>query len=171
MHSNRMRTARSLPYRRVSVQGCLWQRGLLGKPPGQRPPSPLWTDWQTWVKTLPCPKLHLWAVKEHFSRMHTACFPIINALATRCIDGAASEQVWTGIQWWPLDVTIRGGQGWRSHVWCPQGRTGGPMSDVQGGPVQGGPMHHGLWSRGNPLWTDRQTHVKTLPSHNFDGRQ
>ena len=43
-------------------------------PPGGIPPKqtafpleadllPLWTEWNTWVKILPCPKLRLWAVK------------------------------------------------------------------------------------------------------------
>ena len=30
--------------------------------PWESDPSPLWTGWYMWVKTLPCPKLHLWVV-------------------------------------------------------------------------------------------------------------
>ena len=49
MHSSRMRTARSS-----------------SRPGGSRPghsPLPPWTEWQTGVKILPCPKLRLWTVK------------------------------------------------------------------------------------------------------------
>ena len=91
MHSSRMRTAHSLPYRGVSVQGSLCLGGLcpgglclgglcLGVSVWQ---VSVWgvsvwgvfvwrvsisgvcvqgTEWQTWVKTLPCPKLRLRAV-------------------------------------------------------------------------------------------------------------
>ena len=40
-----------------SPQVCL-QEGM-----GRPPPAPLWTEWHTGVKTLPCPKLPLRAVK------------------------------------------------------------------------------------------------------------
>ena len=50
---------------------CRWQHGYISQPPS--PPChwihywhavkpPPWTEWQTCVKTLPCPKLHLWVV-------------------------------------------------------------------------------------------------------------
>ena len=58
MHTTRMRTTRSLPYRGVCVQG---------DPPRQRPPPPCeQDDWHTPVKTLPCPKLRLRAVIKHW---------------------------------------------------------------------------------------------------------
>ena len=42
-----------------------WEGGL--HPGSWADPLPLWTEWQTDVKTLPCPKLRLWAV--------IMCFP------------------------------------------------------------------------------------------------
>ena len=70
-------------------------------------------------------------------------------LQTVCASMATNEQVWTGFQWWPPDVTSRG----RARA-----RAGGVMSDVQRrdglgqgdlmydvqrvlGAVQWGPMH------------------------------
>ena len=46
------------------------------------------------------------------------------SIATRCRGGGVSwsEQVWTGFQWWPLDVTSRG-----PHVWMRPG-LGGPCA-------------------------------------------
>ena len=46
-----------VPPAAVAVRGGLHQT----PPPGSRPPS-LWTESQTGVKILPCPKLRLWAV-------------------------------------------------------------------------------------------------------------
>ena len=75
-HSSRMRTARfpssggSLPTPSLQVDSPWMQTPLLdGDPPGhvmhagkQTPPPPLWTEWQTRVKTLPCIKkmCNLW---------------------------------------------------------------------------------------------------------------
>ena len=38
----------------------------------------------------------------------------------------------------------------------------------RGSAVQRGPMHHRQWSYGTPT-VNRQTHLKTLPPHNFVG--
>ena len=64
---------------------------------------------------------------KHSSRMCTARWPTICALViTRCqyqwrLEGSSSEQVWTGLKWWPSNVVSRGqGQGsW--HVFCREG--------------------------------------------------
>ena len=69
----------------------------------------------------------------------------------------SNEQVWTGLQWWPPDVTSRGT------------RAGGPRSDVRGG------MLYSV--RSNVSWVMvlwrhhlcEQTDVKTLLSRNFVG--
>ena len=45
--------------------GSLHPGGVPMREVGQ---TPLWTEWHTGVKTLPCPKLHLWAV----TRMHSS---------------------------------------------------------------------------------------------------
>ena len=59
--------------------------------------------------------------------------------ATKCQyqlgGGSSSIQLWTGLQWWPLDVSSRR---WGQGVPCP-------MSRGDWGPVQWGPMHHGSW--------------------------
>ena len=90
MHSSRMRTTRLLTVSGRGVcptlgvgsasregvyptpgglhpEGFVQPRGVLhpGGEVGQTP-SPLWTEWHTSVKTLPCPKLRLWAVKTGF---------------------------------------------------------------------------------------------------------
>ena len=57
MHSSRMRTARLLP---VSPN----MHCPVEVPAQVPPPLPLWRDWQTGEKILPCPKLLLWAVKR-----------------------------------------------------------------------------------------------------------
>ena len=70
---------------------------------GSQPPPPCrQKEWQTPVKTIPCPKFHLQAVtRKHSSRMCTAymCFSDHQM--------SSSERVWTGLQWWPPDVTNR----------------------------------------------------------------
>ena len=69
-----MSTVRSLPYRGVSLMETPPQTepSLNRDPRGSQPdrkwhhtesPPPLWTEWHTGVKTLPCPKLRLWAVE------------------------------------------------------------------------------------------------------------
>ena len=97
--------------------------------------------------------------------------------------GSSSEQVWTGFQWWPPNVTSGGLGGGPylmsrveglggSHVWC-MGRGWGAgagrgvpclMSEVQW--VIVGNSHK--WTL-LFLWTDRQTRVKTWCSRNFFG--
>ena len=55
-----MHTARSLLYTEILCPvGVSVRRGL---GPSDRDPLPLWTEWQTRVKTLPCPKLRLRAL-------------------------------------------------------------------------------------------------------------
>ena len=39
-------------------------------PGGYCPGTPLWTEWQTSAKILPCSKLRLWAVKIGWSEVH-----------------------------------------------------------------------------------------------------
>ena len=69
-----------------------------------------------------------------------------------------SEQVWTGLQWWPLTFSSRG---WVSGYGRYVGGGGGVYSHV--------PIHHGKWSHGNP-GTEWQTPVKTSPrsTNNLD---
>ena len=43
---------------------CLWSGGVY--PSRQWGRAPLWTEWQTGAKILPCPKLHLRPVKIYF---------------------------------------------------------------------------------------------------------
>ena len=52
--------------------------------------------------------------------MHTACLPAIHHLATRCqyLGKSSSKQAWTGLQWWPPDVTSRGARDRGFYVWC-----------------------------------------------------
>ena len=73
MHSSRMRTARSLPYRGVSLTDPPGQRPPSGQnpPSGQRPPPPV--DRQTPVKLLPCLKLRLWAVTILYALYRFTC--------------------------------------------------------------------------------------------------
>ena len=83
MHSSRRRTPAHWPYRvgRGAWQwegacvaggmhgrgvGCAWQVGMQGREcvwQGACKHAPLWTEWQTRVKTLPCRKLRLRAVE------------------------------------------------------------------------------------------------------------
>ena len=74
MHSSRMRIGHSLPYGGDSVQGGPQSRGSPsgGSLSGRTPPH-LWTEWQTGVKTLPCPKLRLRAVTRLFLTWHQLC--------------------------------------------------------------------------------------------------
>ena len=83
-HSIRMRNAR-LPTVQGGAQLCTPPATHVPSPAAIAPP-PLWTEWQTGVKTLPCPKLHLWvASRKYSSRMHTTHLPTIGAfVATRC---------------------------------------------------------------------------------------
>ena len=91
--------------------------------------------------------------RQHSSRMRTARLPTvwISVATTRCQWGeggrTSSEQVWTGLQWWPPDVTSRrmalSEQVWTGlmsrevpQAWCPGGY---PRPDVQRG--QGDPYH------------------------------
>ena len=75
MHSSRMRTARlltvsggrSLP----NPGGVCPTRGVCIRGGGWADPLPLWTEWHTGIKTLPCPKLRLRAVK--LCRCITTC--------------------------------------------------------------------------------------------------
>ena len=74
LHSSRMRTARSLTvFPSIFCSGGgVWSQGGCLVPGGYpsmhwgRPPPP-WTEWQTGVKILPCPKLRLRAVISHTS--------------------------------------------------------------------------------------------------------
>ena len=69
----RMQTPSDADPRDVDPLGCRppWMQTPLDTdpPPGCRlswiqTPSPAWTEWQTLVKKLPCPKRRLWAVKK-----------------------------------------------------------------------------------------------------------
>ena len=112
--SSRMRTARSWPYggglclRGVSgggvfVQGGLCPGGLcprgplsrgrlcprgvsvLGGLPDRDPPPP-WTEWQTGVKILPCPKLRLRAINMHWRTQGLLGHPLsVQFLSFSCI--------------------------------------------------------------------------------------
>ena len=91
--------------------------------------------------------------REHSGRMRKVHLETVHAsvVPTRCHSrGPSSEQVWTGLQCWPPDVSRTGGS---SQVWCP-----GDAYHITY------PMMH-LMLLTHPV--DRQTPVKTLPSQNF----
>ena len=72
--------------------------------------------------------------------MRTARSSTVCDSVTRCQHwlGVLSEQIWTGFQYWPLDVTIRGSQcGWGGILLWEKVRPG-PGS----GPLQRGPPPH-----------------------------
>ena len=107
--------------------------------------------------------VNLAITRKHSSRMRTARFQTVRAsvATTRCHfqgRGSSSEQIWTGVQCWPLDVI--------SRVWVPKSDVGG------GGAWTRWALHsevQGIMGNGNmgtppTVW---QTHVRTLPSHNF----
>ena len=78
MHSSRIRTAGSLPYRGGGSQSK--GRGLFqgDPPPPDRDPLPLWTERQTRVKTLPCPKLRLRAVTIFETQLYKRAISIVH---------------------------------------------------------------------------------------------
>ena len=78
-----------------------------------------------------------------------------------CRGGSQNEQVWAGLHWWPPEVT-NGGRG--PQVWCP----GVPYLTFSWEgwyptmwPI---PMMHLMLPSPSP---NRQMPMKTLPSHNF----
>ena len=84
---------------------------------------------------------------------------------------SSSEQVkQTGLQWWPPDVSSRGGG--RSHVWYPGGGVGYPYPNVSWvmviweTPTPSHNTQHPV-PPAPPTHTEWQTPVKTLPSRNF----
>ena len=118
MNSSMMRTVCSL-----TVSRSIRKKGrgvcptpLDGYPPDADPPGcrlpPGCIEWHMLVKTLPCPKLRLRMVtRPDSSRMHTVRFlwPLIGAGSR-----SSSEQVRTGLHWWPPVVSNRGVG--KSHV-------------------------------------------------------
>ena len=61
--------------------------------------------------------------RQHPSRMRNACSVAVTGCQYWGQGGrSSSEQVWTGIQWWPPLVSTRGGG--RSQFWCPGGGQG-----------------------------------------------
>ena len=81
--------------------------------------------------------------RKYSNRMRTARLPtVLASVATRCQThggrgvGFSSEQVWSGLQWWPPNVTSGGGG---------RARVGSLMSDLMrgGGPCRWGPMRYG----------------------------
>ena len=101
MHSSRMRNPARLPYAGICFPGgggtCLVQGGCTclvpgGVPgPGESVPGPggvylvrysppPWTEWQTGVKILPCPKLRLRAVinDKHLRKISFLLSPGVN---------------------------------------------------------------------------------------------
>ena len=112
MHSSRMRTTRSLTVCR-SRSICPGRRGSAchACPPPRTPPPhathplpcsprharPRWTEWQTGVKILPCPKLRLRAVITF-----QICFEI-----TKCVLFSPRIPVRPGTQW----IGARSGHG------------------------------------------------------------
>ena len=92
----------------------------------------------------------------------------------------SNEQVWTGLQWWPPNVTRRGsypmsggaragGRSLYRDVPCLEGELGLGLG-LGRGTVQWGPMHPEWWSHGTRPLVNRQTRLKTLPSRNFVGK-
>ena len=90
------------------------------------------------------------------------CVPPTLEATTGCLyrwgHGASSEQVWIGLQWWPPDVSSRGGLMYSGLI----SRGGGTL------PCD---LSHDTCNVPYPLtphWPmNRQTPVKTLPSCNF----
>ena len=61
-----------VPARGEPAQGVYLPRGCTCRGVPAQVLPPLWTEWETGKKILPCPKLRLWAVtRMHSSRMHT----------------------------------------------------------------------------------------------------
>ena len=70
-----------------------------------------------------------------------------------------NEQVWTGLQWSPSDITSRVGP----QVWCPGGRGGEgrrPYHVIY-------PMMHLMWPTPYPPWTERRLQKHYLPATSF----
>ena len=88
------------------------------------------------------------ATRKHSSRIRAARLPTVHALATRC-QYWSSEQVLTGLQWLPPNVTSGGAGTGASglHVWLG----GGLYSEVK--------CIMDIGHMGKPTRTDRQTQV------------
>ena len=73
----------------------------------------LWTDWQMPLETLPSRNYCCGQQQESIPVGYVlpACFDhmCFKSHQMSALVGSWSEQVWTGIQWWPPDVTSRGG--------------------------------------------------------------
>ena len=80
-------------------------------------------------------------IRKHYNRMCIARVPAIQSdVSTVGLGCSSNEHVWTGLQWWPQDVSSRGwGQGVpHLMVWYLGGAGLGG-----GGALQWGPVHHG----------------------------
>ena len=108
--------------------------------------------------------------------MHTVCLETIHAsflvVTNRCLSWGVSpnEQVWTGFQWSPPDVTSRGFPGLMSRGTLPDlswsGR-GYPTSPVQ---MEYPTIWAILWSIWcYPPWTDKRLWKHYLPANVFAG--
>ena len=117
-----------------------------------------WSVTQKRMSMRPVFEFKMWT-RKHSSRMrftHLETLPAsVSVASTRCCSrGSPNEQIWTGLQWSPPNVTSTACQ-----VWCP----GVPNWPFPGGATLPCDLSHDAFDVTYPS-VNRQIPVKTLPS-------